>query len=133
MNMLVNFASGGAGHARLERPVDMMTAGAAPPAAVIGAIEDLGFRVTHVYGLTEVYGPAVVFAWNDEWDARSNDERARLKARQGVRYPVLEGLMVADPEKLAPTRRDGETMGEIVTSPQTSPLPPTLSLHRHCH
>ena len=64
MNMLVN-----AGHAKLERPVDMMTAGAAPPAAVIGHIEDLGFRVTHVYGLTEVYGPAVVCAWHDEWDA----------------------------------------------------------------
>ena len=108
MNMLVN-----AGHAKLERPVDMMTAGAAPPAAVIGHIEDLGFRVTHVYGLTEVYGPAVVCAWHDEWDARSGDERARLKARQGVRYPVLEGLMVADPQTLEPVPRDGETLGEI--------------------
>ncbi|MGE3782565.1 MAG: AMP-binding protein, partial [Alphaproteobacteria bacterium] len=95
------------------RPVDMMTAGAAPPAAVIGHIEELGFRVTHVYGLTEVYGPAVVCAWHDEWDPLPGDERARLKARQGVRYPVLEGLMVADPHTLAPTPRDGATMGEI--------------------
>ena len=108
MNMLVN-----AGHAKLERPVDMMTAGAAPPAAVIGHIEDLGFRVTHVYGLTEVYGPAVVCAWHDEWDALPDDTRARLKARQGVRYPVLEGLMVADPQTLEPVPRDGETLGEI--------------------
>jgi fatty-acyl-CoA synthase len=108
MNMLI--------HGRLEklpRPVDMMTAGAAPPAAVIGGMERFGFRVTHVYGLTEVYGPAVVCAWHDEWDALDPDERARLKARQGVRYPVLEGLMVADPETLAPAPRDGRTMGEI--------------------
>src|SRR5215207_6416840 len=108
MNMLI--------HGRLEklpRPVDMMTAGAAPPAAVISGMERFGFRVTHVYGLTEVYGPAVVCAWHDEWDALDPDERARLKARQGVRYPVLEGLMVADPETLAPTPRDGTTMGEI--------------------
>jgi fatty-acyl-CoA synthase len=108
MNMLVN-----AGYAKLTRPVAMMTAGAAPPAAVIGRIEELGFRITHVYGLTEVYGPAVVCAWHDEWDTLPDDERARLKARQGVRYPVLEGLMVADPETLAPTPRDGATMGEI--------------------
>src|SRR5260221_6171223 len=107
MNMLI--------HGRLEklpRPVAMMTAGAAPPAAVISGMERFGFRVTHVYGLTEVYGPAVVCAWHDEWDALDPDERARLKARQGGRYPVLEGLMVADPETLAPTPRDGTTMGE---------------------
>ena len=108
MNMLLNARS-----QKLPRPVDMMTAGAAPPAAVIGGIEELGFRITHVYGLTEVYGPAVVCAWHDEWDGLAADERARLKARQGVRYPVLEGLMVADPQTLAPTPRDGETMGEI--------------------
>jgi fatty-acyl-CoA synthase len=108
MNMLI--------HGRLEklkRPVDMMTAGAAPPAAVISGMERFGFRITHVYGLTEVYGPAVVCAWHDEWDRLDPDERARLKARQGVRYPVLEGLMVADPETLAPALRDGRTMGEI--------------------
>ena len=109
MNMLLNART-----ERLPRPVDMMTAGAAPPAAVIGGIEALGFRITHVYGLTEVYGPAVVCAWHDEWDALDGDARARLKARQGVRYPVLEGLTVADPQTLAPVPPDGETMGEIL-------------------
>jgi 3-(methylthio)propionyl---CoA ligase len=108
MNMLLN-----ARNEPLPRPIHMMTAGAAPPAAVIGGMEKLGFKITHVYGLTEVYGPAVVCAWHDEWDALSDDERARLKARQGVPYPVLDGLMVADPDTLVPAPPDGETMGEI--------------------
>jgi fatty-acyl-CoA synthase len=108
MNMLLN-----ARNQPLPRPVNMMTAGAAPPAAVIGGMEALGFRITHVYGLTEVYGPAVVCAWHDEWDALSDDERARLKSRQGVPYPVLDGLMVGDPETLAPVPSDGMTMGEV--------------------
>ena len=108
MNMLLN-----ARNQPLSRPVNMMTAGAAPPAAVIGGMEGLGFKITHVYGLTEVYGPAVVCAWHDEWDALSDDARARLKARQGVAYPVLEGLTVADPASLQPVPPDGETMGEI--------------------
>ena len=108
MNMLLN-----ARNEALPRPVEMMTAGSAPPAVVIDGMEALGFRITHVYGLTEVYGPSVVCAWHDEWDALSSDERARLKARQGVRYPVLEGLMVADPQSLAPVPQDGATMGEI--------------------
>jgi len=97
----------------LPRRVDWMTAGSAPPAAVIAGMERLGFQITHVYGLTEVYGPAVICAWQDEWDELSPDQRARLKARQGVTYPVLDGLMVADPETLAPTPADGTTMGEI--------------------
>ena len=108
MNLLLN-----ARDHPLQREVDMMTAGAAPPAVVIGGMEALGFRITHVYGLTEVYGPAVICAWHDEWDALPPDQRARLKARQGVQYPVLEGLMVADPETLAPVPNDGATMGEI--------------------
>ena len=108
MNMLLN-----ARNQPLPRPIAMMTAGAAPPAAVIGGMEALGFRITHVYGLTEVYGPAVVCAWHDEWDAFGNDERARLKSRQGVTYPVLDGLMVGDPETLAPVPSDGMTMGEV--------------------
>ena len=83
------------------------------PAAVIEGMEGLGFYITHVYGLTEVYGPAVVCAWHDEWDELPSAERARLKARQGVTYPVLEGLMVADPASLAPVPADGATMGEI--------------------
>jgi len=108
MNMLLN-----ARDRPLEREVAMMTAGAAPPAAVINGMEGLGFRIAHVYGLTEVYGPAVICAWHDEWDGLSPDERARLKSRQGVRYPVLEGLMVADPDSLAPVPSDGVTMGEV--------------------
>ena len=97
----------------ISHTVKAMTAGAAPPAAVIAGIEAMGFEVTHVYGLTETYGPVTVCAWHEEWDAQSLDERARLKARQGVRYQMLEGLMVADPETLEPVPRDGETMGEI--------------------
>jgi fatty-acyl-CoA synthase len=108
MNMLLN-----ARDQPLPRPVDMMTAGAAPPAAVIAGMERLGFRITHVYGLTEVYGPAVVCAWHDEWDALPDDARAQRKSRQGVAYPVLDGLMVADPATLAPVPPDGATMGEV--------------------
>jgi len=111
MNMLLNAGPGLKGS--LERRIEMMTAGAAPPAAVIEGMEALGFHITHVYGLTEVYGPAVVCAWHDEWDALPPDQRARLKARQGVTYPVLDDLMVADPMSLAPTPSDGATMGEI--------------------
>jgi fatty-acyl-CoA synthase len=97
----------------LPRPVNMMTAGAAPPAAVIEGMEKKGFKIAHVYGLTEVFGPSTICAWHDEWDALPADERARLKSRQGVNYPVLEGLMVADPDSLAPVPRDGATMGEV--------------------
>ena len=98
----------------LPAPVRMMTAGAAPPAAVLEGIERLGMDVTHVYGLTEVYGPVTVCAWHAEWDALPPDERAAIKARQGVTYAVQEGLMVADPETLAPVPRDGQTMGEVL-------------------
>jgi fatty-acyl-CoA synthase len=111
MNMLLN-AGPGRQHP-LDRRVEMMTAGAAPPAALIEGMEGLGFHITHVYGLTEVYGPAVVCAWHDEWDELPAAERARLKARQGVAYPVLDDLMVADPASLAPVPADGTTMGEI--------------------
>ena len=97
----------------IDHKVSIMTAGAAPPAAVIEAMEALGFDVTHAYGLTETYGPAVVCAWHDEWNELDISEKARLKARQGVRYTVLDGLMVADPETLEPVPSDGETMGEI--------------------
>jgi fatty-acyl-CoA synthase len=95
------------------RAVRIMTAGAAPPAAVIEGIERRGCHVTHVYGLTEVYGPVTVCAWQDEWDALAAPERAHIKARQGVRYHSLEGLMVGDARTLAPMPRDGATMGEV--------------------
>jgi len=95
------------------RSVRMMTAGAAPPAAVIEGMQELGFDITHVYGLTESYGPATVCAWHDEWDSLPREAAAARKARQGVRYPVLEGLMVADAATLAPVPNDGETIGEV--------------------
>ncbi|HEY1506720.1 MAG TPA: acyl-CoA synthetase [Stellaceae bacterium] len=95
------------------RTVAMMTAGSAPPPAVLQGIEGMGFAMTHVYGLTEVYGPVTVCEWHDDWNTLDAEARAAIKARQGVRYPVLEGLMVADPHTLAPVPRDGQTMGEI--------------------
>ncbi len=97
----------------LGRTVEIMTAAAPPPPAVLERIEAMGFRVTHVYGLTEVYGPATVCAWHPEWDALEPLERARIKSRQGVRLPVEEGLMVAHPDTMAPVPMDGETMGEV--------------------
>jgi fatty-acyl-CoA synthase len=111
MTMLLNAAA--PDRRELPRPVEIMTAGSAPPAAVIEGMERLGFKIIHVYGLTEVYGPSVVCAWHEDWDALPAPERAALKARQGVNYPVLEGLMVADPETLAPVPKDGAAMGEI--------------------
>ncbi|GGC03156.1 acyl-CoA synthetase [Marinobacterium zhoushanense] len=98
----------------IEHKVKVMTAGAAPPASVIEGMEALGFSVTHVYGLTETYGPSVVCAWKGEWDELSLTERARLKSRQGVKAPMLEGLMVADPVTLEPVPADGITIGEIM-------------------
>ena len=112
MNMLLN--AGVQLKRPLDRRIEMMTSGAAPPAAVIEGMAELGFHITHVYGLTEVYGPAVICAWRDEWDKLPAPERARLKARQGVTYPVLDGLTVADPASLVPVAADGATMGEVV-------------------
>jgi 3-(methylthio)propionyl---CoA ligase len=96
-----------------DHEIKVMTAGAPPPAAVIENMEAMGIEVTHVYGLTETYGPSVVCAWKDEWNEKGAEERAALKVRQGVKYVALSGLMVADPETLEPVPSDGETMGEI--------------------
>ncbi|MGA2088786.1 MAG: acyl-CoA synthetase [Stellaceae bacterium] len=112
MNMLVN-APAELRQGLGNRSIRIMTAGAAPPAAVIEGVEKLGFAVTHVYGLTESYGPAVVCAWHEEWDGLPVHDKAALKARQGVNYPVLDGLMVADAQSLKPVAPDGETMGEV--------------------
>jgi fatty-acyl-CoA synthase len=98
----------------VDRPVSVMTAGAAPPPAVLEAMARLNFDVTHTYGLTEVYGPAVVCSWHEDWDKLPMHEQAELKARQGVRYPMLEELVVVDPESMVPVPRDGETIGEIM-------------------
>ncbi|UTW02248.1 acyl-CoA synthetase [Amphritea atlantica] len=97
----------------IDHQVKVMTAGAAPPASVIQGMEELGFRVTHVYGLTETYGPSVVCAWHSEWDEYDEAKKSRLKSRQGVRAPMLDGLMVAHPDTLEPVPQDGETIGEI--------------------
>jgi len=77
-------------------------------------MKDAGFNVTHLYGLTEVYGPAVVNDWKSEWDSLAPAEQAAKKARQGVRYVALEGLTVLDPETMAPVPADGETIGEVM-------------------
>jgi fatty-acyl-CoA synthase len=98
----------------LPRTVRVMTAAAPPPATVIEAMQAKGFHITHVYGLTETYGPAVVCAWQEEWADLPAAEQAQRKARQGVRYPSLEGLQVMDPERLEPMPRDGATLGEVM-------------------
>jgi fatty-acyl-CoA synthase len=98
----------------LERRVEFMTAAAPPPAAVLEALEKENFRVTHVYGLTEVYGPATICSWHDDWDALESGERARLKARQGVRYAAEDAVTVMDPKTMKEVPRDGQTMGEVM-------------------
>ena len=117
LNALVNLPQ--STRTAIDHPVNAMVAGAAPPARVIGAVEEMGIKVTHVYGLTEVYGLVTICAWHDKWDAQPLAERAQIKSRQGVRYPILEGVMVADPKTMVPTPRDGETMGEIFMSGNT--------------
>ncbi len=94
--------------------VKAMVAGAAPPASMIEGMEQMGFDLTHVYGLTEVYGPATVCAKHEDWNALDIGERARLNARQGVRYHLERDVRVLDPETMLPVPQDGETMGEIM-------------------
>jgi fatty-acyl-CoA synthase len=98
----------------LPRGVKAMVAGAAPPASMIEGMERLGFDLTHVYGLTEVYGPATVCPKHEAWDGLDIGERARLNARQGVRYHLQQGARVLDPQTMEPVPWDGETMGEIM-------------------
>ena len=98
----------------LPHTVEFFTAAAPPPEAVLAAMREAGFNVTHLYGLTEVYGPAVVNEWDSAWDALPAAEQAMKKARQGVRYPVLEALDVVDPDTMESVPADGETLGEVV-------------------
>ena len=98
----------------LQKQVQFFTAAAPPPESVLANMKDAGFDVTHLYGLTETYGPAVVNDWHQEWSALPPAEQAVLKARQGVRYLPLEQLTVLDPDTLAPVPLDGETMGEVM-------------------
>ena len=102
-----------------DHRIELATGGAAPPSAVIEGMERMGFRVTHLYGATESYGPSMVCAWQPEWNGLSLSDRAGLMARQGVRYPTLDDLMVADPKTLKPVPRDGRTMGEIMVRGNT--------------
>ncbi|GAB2662519.1 acyl-CoA synthetase [Vibrio panuliri] len=99
--------------ADIHHQIKAMTAGAAPPASVIEGMEALGIEVTHVYGLTETFGPCVVCDWQRDWDDLNNTERARMKARQGVRAPMQGQLMVANPITMQPVAKNGEEMGEI--------------------
>jgi fatty-acyl-CoA synthase len=103
----------------LAQKVTVATGGAAPPSAVIAAMEPLGFEVVHLYGLTETFGPATVAAAQPEWPELPVGERARAMARQGVRYPTLAALEVADGRTLAPVPADGATLGEVLVRGNT--------------
>ncbi|MBV8029886.1 MAG: acyl-CoA synthetase [Betaproteobacteria bacterium] len=98
----------------IDWTVNCLVAGAAPPAAVIEGMQQIGFNITHVYGLTETYGPATVCAKSPDWATLPLADQVRLNGRQGVRYHVEEGLTVMDPETMQPVPADGETMGEIM-------------------
>jgi fatty-acyl-CoA synthase len=99
---------------KLSRPVAVMTAGAAPPAPILKATEELGFVVRHVYGMTEVHGVAALCDWHREWNSMPPEQRSKQMARQGVRTVVTDDMIVADPNSLEPRPRDGATIGEIL-------------------
>lgn len=112
LNMLLN--GGSELLDQVPRGINIMTAGAPPPAAVIKGMESRGFEITQGYGLTEVYGPCVVSEWKSQWNDLGDDERAALKARQGVRYPTQEEVDVLNPSTMEPVPADAETIGEIM-------------------
>jgi fatty-acyl-CoA synthase len=99
---------------RFSDIVDIQTGGSPPPAKILKAMEELGFRVTHIYGMTELQGPSTLCVPQDDWAALPIEERAALNARQGVRYAVVEGQMIADPRSMKPVPHDGKTIGEIM-------------------
>jgi fatty-acyl-CoA synthase len=120
----------------LPQTVQFFTAAAPPPESILAQMKAAGFDVTHLYGLTETYGPAVVNDWHADWSEMPAADQARLKARQGVRYLPLEGLTILDPDTLLPVPHDGQTMGEVMfrgnvvmkgylknLQPQKRPLP----------
>ena len=117
LNMLINAAP--EQRRSFDHVVDIQTGGSPPPAKVIKGMEEFGFRVTHIYGMTELQGPSTLCVPQDHWGNLPMEERATLIARQGVRYPVVEGHMVADPQSLKPVPRNGKTIGEIMVRGNT--------------
>jgi len=112
LNMIVNAPE--KEQKKLKRKVNVLTAGAPPPSIIFEKMENLGFEVMHVYGLTETYGHMLQCAWNEEWNDFEKDKKMKSKARQGVRYPNTEDAIVMDPETMKPVPKDGKTMGEIM-------------------
>ncbi|WP_245898081.1 acyl-CoA synthetase [Phreatobacter cathodiphilus] len=112
MSLLLNAPA--AEKREIGRTVSFFTAAAPPPEAVLAAMKAAGFDVTHLYGLTETYGPSVINDWNRDWDGLSSADYAAKKARQGVPYPVLEGMTVMNPETMEPVPADGVTLGEVM-------------------
>ena len=100
--------------AKLNRTIEFFTAAAPPPESILAEMKTAGFNVTHLYGLTESYGPALVNDWNPEWDKLSSDAQAAKKARQGVRYTALEDMSVMNPKTMTHVPPDGETIGEVM-------------------
>ncbi|MDC0033267.1 acyl-CoA synthetase [Alphaproteobacteria bacterium] len=117
LNMLIHASDEVKGS--FHRTVEVATGGAAPPSTVIAALERMGFRCTHLYGLTETYGPAAFCAWQEPWNAMTLEGKAAKIARQGVRYPTLNDLRVSDPETLEPVPADGECIGEVLVRGNT--------------
>jgi fatty-acyl-CoA synthase len=117
LNMLVHAPDGV--KRRFDRIIEVATGGAAPPSTVIANMERMGFRVTHLYGLTESYGPATLCTWQEEWRDLPLADRAARMARQGVRMPTLAGLRVADPATLADLPADGQSVGELMLRSNT--------------
>ena len=97
-----------------SQQVYVVTAGAPPPAATLEAVQKMGFDVTHVYGLTETYGHISLCAWQDEWNELSVEEQSKLRSRQGVKFPMMDGLAIMNPETMEPVKNDGEEIGEIM-------------------
>jgi fatty-acyl-CoA synthase len=117
LSMLINAPA--EARVRFDHVVELQTGGASPPAKVIRAMNELGFRVQHIYGLTEVLGPSTLCAWQDAWSVLSPDAQAAQQARQGVRYHVVDGHMVADPKTLERVPPDGKTLGEVMLQGNT--------------
>ncbi len=112
LNMILEALKNGT--MRNQKKINIMTAAAPPPPSTIKKTEEAGFKLTHVYGLTECYGPAVICEWKEEWNTFDSDKQAELKSRQGVKYPSLENLNVINPKTNKIVPRDGKTIGEVV-------------------